>query len=68
MGAIAEGAGPVLDTEMARRVGMTGETLDATVERGDGLPRLVETCRDGRARIDVRGRMVSVVDDGLATR
>ena len=47
---------------------MTDDVLDATVEREvRELRRRVERYRDGRAPLDVRGRTVIVVDDGLAT-
>jgi predicted phosphoribosyltransferase len=47
---------------------MTQEALDATVRReGSELLRRVERYREGRAAVDVGGRVVIVVDDGLAT-
>jgi putative phosphoribosyl transferase len=68
VGAITEDGTALLNTETARRVGMTRQALDATVEREvRELRRRVESYRDGRQRIDVRGRTVIVVDDGLAT-
>lgn len=68
VGAITEDGTAVLNTETARAVGMTRQALDATVEREvKELGRRVESYRDGRERIDVRGRTVIVVDDGLAT-
>ncbi len=68
VGAIAEDGTSVLDPDVARRVGMTGEVLAATLEReARELRRRVEVYRDGRAPLDVRGRTVIVVDDGLAT-
>jgi putative phosphoribosyl transferase len=68
VGAIAEDGTTVLNPETARRVGMTQELLDATLEREiRELRRRVERYRDGRRQSDVRGRTVIVVDDGLAT-
>ncbi len=68
VGAITEDGSAVLNSEIAYRVGMTKELLEATVEREvRELRRRVERYRDGRPRIDVRGRTVIVVDDGLAT-
>jgi putative phosphoribosyl transferase len=68
VGAIAEHGSAVLDARTAHRVGMTQEALDATVEREmRELHRRVERYRDGRAPIDLRGRTVIAVDDGLAT-
>jgi predicted phosphoribosyltransferase/alpha-beta hydrolase superfamily lysophospholipase len=68
VGAIAEDGSAVLNADAARRAGMTQESLDATVEREvRELRRRVERYRDGREPLDVRGRTVIVVDDGLAT-
>lgn len=68
VGAITEDGSAVLNTEIAYRVGMTQELLEATVEREVWeLRRRVGRYRDGRPRIDVRGCTVIVVDDGLAT-
>jgi putative phosphoribosyl transferase len=68
VGAIAEHGSAVLDAATARRVGMTQEGLDATVERETlELRRRVARYRDGRPPPDLRGRTVIVVDDGLAT-
>lgn len=68
VGAIAEGGSSVLDTAMARRVGMDQQALDATVEREmRELNRRVERYRAGRPPIDVRDATAIVVDDGLAT-
>ena len=68
VGAIAEDGTTVLNPDTARRVGMTQELLDATLEREiRELRRRVERYRDGRRQSDVRGRTVVVVDDGLAT-
>jgi predicted phosphoribosyltransferase len=47
---------------------MAQAALDATLRRErEELRRRVERYRGGRARIDLRGRTVIVVDDGLAT-
>lgn len=68
VGAIAEGGSAVFDGAAAGRVGMTQEALDATVLREtQELRRRVERYREGRAPVDVRGRTVILVDDGLAT-
>jgi len=68
VGAIAEDGTALVDADTARRVGMTEELLEATLEREIAeLRRRVERYRDGRHRIDVQGRTVIVVDDGLAT-
>jgi predicted phosphoribosyltransferase len=68
VGAIAEDGIAVLDTDTARRVGMTDEVWRATVEREvRELRGGSRSSRDGRVPLDVRGRTVIVVDDGLAT-
>lgn len=68
VGAIAEDGTAVVDAYSANRVGMTDDLLDATVRReARELHRRVERYRDGREPLDVRGRTVIIVDDGLAT-
>lgn len=68
VGAVAEDGTGVLNLALARSVGMTQTQLDRIVEREiHELRRRVERFRDGRAPVDVRGRTVVVVDDGLAT-
>jgi putative phosphoribosyl transferase len=68
VGALAEDGTQVVNTAVTRRIGMTQEALDATVEREVAeLRRRVARYRGGREPIDVRGRTVIVVDDGMAT-
>lgn len=68
IGAIAEDGASVLDERAAQAVGMTREMLEETVEReAHELHRRVRRYRGRRAPIDVHGREVVVVDDGLAT-
>lgn len=68
VGAIAEDGSAVLNSFDVRRAGMTKRLLEASVEREVGeMRRRVERYRDGRAPLDVTGRTVIVVDDGLAT-
>jgi putative phosphoribosyl transferase len=68
VGAVAEDGTGVLDPTSAGMVGMTQDTLDATLAReSEELRRRVERYRDGRPPIPVDGRAVIVVDDGLAT-
>lgn len=68
VGAVAEDGTAVLDADTARRVGMTQRLLEATLQReARELRRRVECYRHGRQQIDVEGRTVIVVDDGLAT-
>ncbi|QEC50833.1 phosphoribosyltransferase [Baekduia soli] len=68
VGAITEDGNAVLDRDTAQRVGMTQELLDQTVAREvRELRRRVERYRDGRAAVEVSGRTVVIVDDGVAT-
>lgn len=68
VGAIAEDGTAVLNAQTAGRSGMTQSLLEATVQRElIELRRRMKRYRNGRAPIDVRGRTVIVVDDGLAT-
>jgi predicted phosphoribosyltransferase len=68
VGAIAEDGTSVLDRATARRVGLRGGVLDATLAREAAeLQRQVDRYRAGRPALDIRGRVVIVVDDGLAT-
>lgn len=68
VGAIAEDGTVVLDPRSAATLGMTGATLDTTLAlESRELRRRVERYRDGRPPVSVDGRMVIVVDDGLAT-
>ena len=68
VGAVAEGGTGVLDRQLARHLGLTGERLERIVAREtQELERRVARLRDGRPPRDVGGRTVVVVDDGLAT-
>jgi putative phosphoribosyl transferase len=68
VGAVAEDGTCVLDPRSADRLGMTADMLDATLAQESGeLERRVERYRSGRAPLDVAGRTIIVVDDGLAT-
>src|SRR5262249_44218769 len=63
----ADGRG-VLDRRSIERLGISGEMLDATLdEESRELSRRVERYRGGRAPLSLAGRVVIVVDDGLAT-
>jgi putative phosphoribosyl transferase len=68
VGAIAEDGSAIVDRGTARRVGMTGNAFQRTLERETReLRRRVEAYRRGRPPADLAGRTVIVVDDGLAT-
>jgi putative phosphoribosyl transferase len=68
LGAIAEGAGVFLDTDLARRVGVDESGLAALIAREQiELDRRVRVYRRGRPLPRIEGRTVILVDDGLAT-
>ena len=68
MGAIASGGVRVLNPDVIEWYGITQETLDrvAQAEQAE-LERRESEYRQGRPALDVRGRTVILVDDGLAT-
>lgn len=68
MGAIGEGDTRVLDRRVISVAHVTENDL-RTVEQGERelLESRVALYRRGRARIDLRGRTVVIVDDGIAT-
>lgn len=68
MGAIASGGAALLNRSLIERAGVSDEQLEAAidVERRELLRR--ETAyRGGRPPLDVSGKIVILVDDGLAT-
>jgi predicted phosphoribosyltransferase len=68
MGALATGGVTVLNREVIQALGIPQETIDAVVAREQPeLERREREYRDGRAAVDVQGRTVILVDDGLAT-
>jgi predicted phosphoribosyltransferase len=68
MGAIASGGARVLNTELIRALSIPDEVVEeVTREEQRELERREREYRDGRPPIDVRGRTVILVDDGLAT-
>jgi putative phosphoribosyl transferase len=67
-GAIGEEDTRVLDTEMIQRLGLSRKRVKATIERERiELTRRVELYRSNRTALELLGRTVIVVDDGLAT-
>jgi len=68
MGAIGEDGARVVDDETVRAAGVTPSAL-AEVEQREraALVRMAARYRGVAVRVDVRGRTVVVVDDGLAT-
>lgn len=68
MGAIASGDVRVLNEDVVRMLAIPPETVEAVarLERRE-LERREREYRGGRAPVDVRGKAVVLVDDGLAT-
>lgn len=68
LGAIAEGGEPVFDPAGLSRVGLSTADLAEVVaaERAE-TARRVQAYRRGRAAATVTGRIVVIVDDGIAT-
>ncbi|NDD30375.1 MAG: phosphoribosyltransferase [Proteobacteria bacterium] len=68
MGAVASGGVRVLNEEVVVGYGVPSEAIErATVDETRELRRRESLYRGGRPPLDVRGRTVLVVDDGLAT-
>jgi putative phosphoribosyl transferase len=68
MGAIASGGVRVLNENVIRRLGIPDEVVETVAEEEEReLERREREYRDGRPPIEVRGRTVILVDDGLAT-
>jgi putative phosphoribosyl transferase len=68
MGAIASGGVLLLDRDVVRALGISEEALRQVVERElRELERREQAYRAGRPPLDVKGKTVILVDDGLAT-
>ncbi|HEX3108893.1 MAG TPA: phosphoribosyltransferase [Thermoanaerobaculia bacterium] len=68
MGAIASGGVRVLNDEVLRYVPVSKSTIDKVAERETReLERREKSYRDNRPPVDVTGKTVVIVDDGLAT-
>jgi len=68
MGAIASGGIRVLNEDVVRTLGIPDEVIDrVTAEEERELERRERDYREGRPPVDVQGRTVILVDDGLAT-
>jgi len=67
-GAIALGGVRVLNDDVVRTAGLTGSDIERVTDReSDELARREVEYRGSRLPLEVRGRTVVVVDDGLAT-
>jgi predicted phosphoribosyltransferase len=68
MGAIASGGIRVLNEDLVRAAGIPDEVIDqVAAEEEQELERRERDYREGRPPVDVQGRTVILVDDGLAT-
>jgi len=68
MGAIAEGPAVVLDRSIVRELGVRRADLFEVARREmSEVRRRVERFRSGRTTPELRGRVVILVDDGIAT-
>ena len=67
-GAIASGGVRVFNEDLLRVLHLSKETVDRITAREESeLERREQLYRHGRSPIDVRGKIVLIVDDGLAT-
>ena len=68
MGAIATGDVRIVNYDVVHHLGITRETIDAVTDRErEELRRREQLYRGQRPPLDVRGRTVILVDDGIAT-
>jgi putative phosphoribosyl transferase len=68
IGAIAEGGAVYLRDDAIREIGLSERDVAEIAEReGAEVERRVRRYRGGRPPVDVRGRTVILVDDGIAT-
>lgn len=68
IGAVAEGGALVVDRSAIESLDMSGEVFDRMVEaESRELARRVRRYRGNRQLVDIQGREVVLVDDGLAT-
>src|SRR2546425_859541 len=68
MGAIASGGTIVVNDEVVREFGLGPEVIERVAQmEGEELLRREQAYREGRPPLDLAGKVVIVVDDGLAT-
>jgi predicted phosphoribosyltransferase len=68
MGAIASGGVRVVNEDVVRSLGISDDIIDEVTEvELHELERREAAYRDGRPRPEIRGKVVILVDDGLAT-
>jgi len=68
MGALASGGGVVMNNNLVSSLHITDEQVRAVIDRETAeLERREQAYRDGRPGADPRGKIVILVDDGIAT-
>lgn len=68
MGALATGGGVVINDRLVANLGISADDLRAAIQRETvELDRRERAYRGGRAPVDVAGKTVILVDDGVAT-
>lgn len=68
MGAIASGGVRVINRDVVETLGIPGAMIEQVAQiEGEELKRRERDYRGGRPPVEVRGKIVIVVDDGLAT-
>ena len=68
IGAVASGGTRVLNDDVVAELGLSEEEIDAIAERERGeLERRERSYRGDRGSLEVQGKRVILVDDGLAT-
>jgi putative phosphoribosyl transferase len=68
IGAVAEDGTRVIDFEAVAVLGLSGGVVDSLIDREtEELRRRVAAYRGDRSALDLEGRTVIVVDDGIAT-
>lgn len=68
MGGIASGGAVVINDDVVRALGISAETIQKVAEQeGRELLRREQACGEGRSFPNIDGKIVIVVDDGLAT-
>lgn len=68
LGAVATGGVRIVNEKLLREISVPEEVLDEVTERErEELARREEAYRQGREPVPVEGRIVIVVDDGVAT-
>lgn len=68
MGAVAEGDVEILDEKLIKTLKIPKKSVDEAIEKErKEIQRRISLYRNNKAHIDVRNRIVIIVDDGLAT-